>query len=677
MAEAKAQGPDLDQAAPDEVPTRRVTGKIALLISALTLVFSGFQIYANNIGIVMSMKHGAIFLAFTLSLIFLLYPATGKGRADIPWYDWLLSALGAYVGLFLVVQFDSFVERNLQPSKLELYTGGLAVLLVIEATRRAVGKWMALIPVAFMAYALYGNYIPGPLGHFGFTTERLIIRMYMVDEGLFGVTLQVAITYIFMFILFGAFLQRSGVGQFFNDLAFSISGGSIGGPAKVAVISSGLMGTISGSAVANVATTGAFTIPLMKKTGFSSTFAGATEAAASTGGGIMPPIMGAASFLIAEFLGIGYLRVMMAAILPALLYYLSVFAAVHLEAMRLGLKGLPKEELPRTLDVLKKSYLMAPLFIIVGTMFMGYTPLQSAFFGLISIVGLSFLGKFFLGGFPGEGGLASRLGDKLVSTVALQFREIIDALQIGAKSALSVGIACAAAGIIVGVTVITGVGQVITLNILNLSGGSLFAAMVMIAIACVVLSMGLPVTAAYIVVASIAAPGLERMGALALSAHFFVFWWANLSNLTPPVAMASYTAAGLAGASPSDVGWKGLRLTLPGFFLPFIMVYAPEMLLEGATFPAILWPIATSVVGVLTLALGAAGFYKGQMNWLERIPYLICSLLLIDPGAITDTIGFGLLILGIALSFFRIRRSAAEVVYPGSLAAAGKQTEGE
>lgn len=570
----------------------------------------------------MAMKHAGLFFAFTLGLIYLLYPGpkSVKNKDNIPFHDYVLAIASVVVGLYIVFRFDSFVQSNLEANTWDYAMGICAVLLVLEATRRAVGSWMAILPIVFIIYALCGDRLPGALGHYGFSWRRFIIRMYMVDEGMFGMTQRVAATYVFMFVLFGAFLAQSGIGKFITDLAFSVSGKAAGGPAKVAVISSAMMGTISGSPVANTATTGTFTIPLMKQVGYPAHYAGAVEAAASTGGAIMPPIMGAAAFLIAEFLGISYWRVVLSAILPATLFYISIYLSVHKEAIFLGLTGLPADQLPPVREVLRKAYLMVPLIVIVVLIAMGRTPLYAAFLGIASTL----------------------IVCQVSADTRMKSKDILNALDTGARSTLSVSVACIASGIIVGVTVMTGLGQVITYNILRLSGGVLFVAMLLIATASIILTMGLPSTAAYIVISTVAAPALINMGVNPIAAHMFVFYYASLSSITPPVALASYTAAGIAGAQPTDVALTAVKLALPGFVVPFMFVYQPQLLLVDVKFPMIVISIITSIIGVWALS---ESVFNKRFGRLQRLMMCVGGLSLMYPGLYTDITGAALILM--------------------------------
>lgn len=500
----------------------------ARIIFGISLIFAIWGIWSNSFLLLDVLKKAGIFVGFVLTLVFLCYPMKLAKKAHaLRYFDYLLALLGMFSSCYFAAIVDRLAETNLKPTTPDYVIGVIVLLLVVEATRRCVGNVMALLPVIFTLYALFGGYIPGVLGHYGISVNRFITRMVMTSDGIYGQTTNVASSYIFLFIIFGSLLNKSGTGEFFTDVANKIAGKATGGPAKVAVISSGLMGTISGSAAANVATTGAFTIPMMKKAGFDPAFAGAVEAVASTGGMIMPPIMGSAAFIMATYLSSPYSAIMGAAVVPAILYYLSCFCWVHFMASRLGLKGVERTEQDPLHDFGRRVWLFAPLVTIIVALLLGYTAIFAAFMGMIATI------------------LVSQIQRKRMT-----FREFIEGLAGGSRSALSALIACVAAGIIVGVCNMTALGTTVTYNIISLSGGNLFIALLLTAVASIILSMGLPATACYIVVATVVAPALVNMGCNLFSAHFFVFYFSCLSNITPPVAIASYTAAGIAHAKP-------------------------------------------------------------------------------------------------------------------------------
>lgn len=596
-------------------------------ITVICLAFALFGILTNSFWYINSIKKAGVFLGFTLGLVFLLHSTKIKGK-ELKYIDILLAILGFSCGIYTVFVNDRFAETLIM-TKFDMIFSIIAVLLVVIATKRAVGLAMAILPLVFGLYALFGQYIPGAFGHGGFTLRRFLMRMYMVDEGVYGMAMQVASSYVFLFIIFGALLNASGVSNLFTDCALKIAGRRPGGPAKVSVISSGLMGTISGSSAANVATTGAFTIPLMKKSGFEPEFSGAVEAVASTGGMIMPPIMGSAAFLMVQYLGVPYSKIISAAVIPAFLYYLSIYVWVHFRALKLGIKTLSKDEIPPIENFLRRSLLFLPLLAIIASMLIGYTAIFSAFVGMVIT-------------------LLAWLAQKDSITIS----KLLDAIVKGVKSSITPLMACIAAGIIVGVCNMTGLGQVLTYNIVKLSGNSLIIALLLTAFACIILSMGLPAAACYILVATIVAPSLIKMGAAPIAAHMFVFYFSCYSNITPPVAIASYVAAGLAHAKPLDVAMWGLKMAAPGFIIPFLFVFNPILLLVNMTAFDLIFTTVASIVGVIFLAVAGAGYFNCNLNWIVRSIFLVASLLLIIPETITTLIGYGLIAVGFIVQYF-------------------------
>ena len=610
----------------------------ARIIFGISLIFAIWGIWSNSFLLLDVLKKAGIFVGFVLTLVFLCYPMKLAKKAHaLRYFDYLLALLGMFSSCYFAAIVDRLAETNLKPTTPDYVIGVIVLLLVVEATRRCVGNVMALLPVIFTLYALFGGYIPGVLGHYGISVNRFITRMVMTSDGIYGQTTNVASSYIFLFIIFGSLLNKSGTGEFFTDVANKIAGKATGGPAKVAVISSGLMGTISGSAAANVATTGAFTIPMMKKAGFDPAFAGAVEAVASTGGMIMPPIMGSAAFIMATYLSSPYSAIMGAAVVPAILYYLSCFCWVHFMASRLSLKGVERTEQDPLHDFGRRVWLFAPLVTIIVALLLGYTAIFAAFMGMIATI------------------LVSQIQRKRMT-----FREFIEGLAGGSRSALSALIACVAAGIIVGVCNMTALGTTVTYNIISLSGGNLFIALLLTAVASIILSMGLPATACYIVVATVVAPALVNMGCNLFSAHFFVFYFSCLSNITPPVAIASYTAAGIAHAKPWMVGVKSMAIAAPGFLIPFMFAYQP--MLVGQNIESILSfaiVLLTATVGVVFRAAAGAGHLViNHPVWLRFI-YGIGSLLLIVPESITDICGVALIVVAIVIERILMKKHHA------------------
>lgn len=596
------------------------------VIGVLSILFSIYGICTNSYVLISNLTKSIYFVALCLVLIFIKHPLKiGRHVTAASVIDVVLAAAGLTSSIYLASIMERLSLTNLEAQPLDFFAAAVIILLVIEATRRCVGVVMAALPVVFILYGLFGNLIPGIFGHYGFSWKRILIRLAMTSEGIYGSTTIVASSYIFLFIIFGAFLQQTGVGQFFTDLSNKIAGSSAGGPAKVATISSGLMGTISGSAAANVATTGAFTIPMMKKIGFKPEFAGAVEAVASTGGMIMPPIMGSAAFLMASNLSVTYGHIIEAAIIPAVLYYISCFCWVHFMAKRIGHVGTSRKDQPPIEDLGRRIWLLLPLAVIVASLLLGYTAILSAFFGMIATIVVG-----------------------LIQRERLTFKKVLAALSAGSNGALSALIACVAAGIVVGICNMTSLGTTVTYNIVSLSGNNLFFALCLTAIASIILSMGLPATACYIVVATVIAPALIQMGAAPIAAHFFVFYFSCISNITPPVAIAAYTAAGIAQAKPFAVAVESMKIAAPGFIIPFMAVYSPIILGVDATLASIIGVLIASVIGVIFLAAAGAGYFRRHLSAIPRLLMGTGSLLLIEPTTLTDVVGI-LLIAGALL----------------------------
>lgn len=619
-----------------EAKKRNLEGSYKKVVAIVAIAFSLFQIYANSFSTMPTTIMCGYHLAFLLALTFLMYPS-GKGspKNKFTKLDIIFAILGMVGGIYLVANFNIIhMERGSQAITRDYVFAVITIIVLLEAARRVMGGLFPSIAILFIIYARYGRYFPGMFSHGGFSWTRMLYRFYMTYEGIFGMTLNVSATYIFLFIMFGSFLQKSGASGFFNDFSLSLAGKKRGGPAQVAVVSSGLMGTLSGSAVANVATTGCVTIPMMKSIGYKPEFAGAVEAAASTGGMIMPPIMGAAAFVMASFLNVPYLRIIMAAIIPALIYYIAISITIDLEAKKLGIKGLSST--PDLLEVVKqKGHLILPLIVIVYLLIAGRSAIYAGFAGIVSVIIVSSLKK----------------------ETRMSFKDILEALEMTGYSALQVGIACATCGIIICVVGMTGIGSVLAHNIISLSGGVLFFALLAITAVAIILSMGLPSTAVYIVVAVTAAPALINMGVAPIAAHMFVFWFGAMSNLTPPVCLASFTAAGIAGSHPMRTAWTGLKITLAGFLIPFMFVYNPIMVWEGATFFTVIRVFITGVIGVYGLAVAVQNYMHNYLNLFERVAFFCGALLMMDPGAMTDIIGMVVLAAAFVIHYLRVKRS--------------------
>lgn len=636
---------------------RILSGWQGKLVALIAVAMSCFHFYTSGFGLLLAQKQGAVHLAFTLALVFLLYPASSKQSktSGIPFYDFILGAIGVASALYLVVFFNELVTRAGLPTQTDLIMGFLLIATLLEATRRISNPVLPCLAIIALLYCYFGRSMPDMLAHRGFNVARIVNHMYLGTEGIFGTPLEVSSTFVFMFILFGAVLEKTGLGKFIIDLSLALAGWSTGGPAKVAVVSSGLMGTVSGSSVANVCTTGMFTIPLMKSVGYEPYFAGAVEAVASTGGQIMPPVMGAAAFIMAQILGVPYIEVAIAAVVPALLYYFAVMVQVHFEACRLGLRGIPWKQLPPLGPLLKsKGFLLIPLIAIIYFLLAGYTPLKAAFNGILVSFVLSWLNK----------------------ETRLTPAKLYDAFQSGARSAIGVACACATVGMVVGMGTLTGLALKIAGAIVAMAevspdgslaafGASLFslapgaevtaetAAMALTKIftlfftmiASLILGMGLPTTANFIVTSTMAAPALFLLGVPPMAAYMFVFYFGIAADLTPPVALAAYAGAGIAGSDPMKTGVTSFKLALAGFLVPYIYVYNPMLLFIDVEPFYMAQAICTALIGVFLLAMFTIGYFKAHLAWYMRALAFVGAICLLIPGTMSDL--FGLAVLGV------------------------------
>lgn len=623
---------------------RTFKGWLEVFIRVVCIAFSGFHLFTAATGAYPPQIQRAVHLGFVLVLIYLLYPARATGsKHKLAWYDVLLAAAGAAVCGYIVWNYDVIVLDAGPPTEMDFFFGCAAILLVLEATRRIVGLPITLVAICFLLYAKFGNLIPGMMGHPGFSLKRIVGHMYLTTEGLFGMPLGVSASFVFLFILFGAFLHSTGLGKFFIDLALAAAGRFVGGPAKVAVLASGFFGTISGSSVANTVSTGTFTIPLMKSVGYRGAFAGAVEAASSTGGQIMPPIMGAAAFIMAQFLGVGYVEIAKAALIPALLYYLAVGFMVHMEAKRLGLKGIPKERLPRAWFVLRQGgYLLIPIFVLIYLLIQGYTPLKSAYYCILATVVISLVANNWKA-WAGASSSGMTVGHSLASCNRLALKDILLAMENGGRLALGVAAACACTGFVIGVVTLTGVGLKLANAILTLSAGSFALTLFFTMLASIVLGMGLPTTAKYIVLATIAAPAIQTFHVPQLAAHLFIMYFGILADLTPPVALAAYAAAGIARSEPNATGFMAVKLALAGFLIPYIFCYNPGLLMIGASNMEIVFIVCTAAVGIASLSFASVGYWLRDLFLWERLLLVGAAITLITPGLMTDIIGLSLM----------------------------------
>ncbi|ADO76580.1 TRAP transporter permease [Halanaerobium praevalens] len=611
---------------------RHYTGLAAILVSTIAVSLSLFHLYTAGFGVLIALKQRAVHLGFIFTLIFLLYPTLKKQKANklLLTFDLLLAFSSIAISTYIIINYQELVQRAGMFTQLDHFMAILAIIIVLEGTRRALGPELPIISILFLLYAHYGQQMPGMLAHRGYSWSRIASHMYFTTEGIFGIPLGVSATYIFLFLLLGAFAKRTGLGDLFIDLALSLTGRTTGGPAKAAVVSSGLMGSISGSSVANTVTTGSFTIPLMKRVGYNSRFAAAVEAAASTGGQIMPPIMGAAAFIMAEFIGVPYVTIAKAAILPAILYYITVGLMVHFEAKKQGLKGMEANLIPKFLTVIKtRGHMIVPLIIIFYYLFKGYTPLRAAFLGILVSFALSFLKK----------------------DTRMSLQDLSDTLREGAISALGVAAACAAVGFIVGVTTLTGLGLKFTSLTVALANGNLFLALFFTMVACTILGTGLPTTATYIVLATMAAPALTQLGVPIIAAHLFVLYFGVVADLTPPAALAAYAGAGIAGSNPLKTGLTAVKLAVAGFVVPFVFAYSPSLLLIDSKITQVILITGSSILGVFALAAAVLAYLNRKTTFLERLLLFISSFALLIPDWKTDILGLILLAIVIYLQF--------------------------
>jgi TRAP transporter 4TM/12TM fusion protein len=616
---------------------KNFAGRWRTLLVVISCVFVAFSLYFPVFGKMQPMQLRGIHLGFILALTFLYYPARKGAPHDRPSaIDLVLIVLGLAVGAYVYFNTIPLALRAGVAQPLDYWVGAVAILLVLEACRRALGYQLLAVVVILLLYAAFGRMVPGALSHRGYSLNRIIYQMFLTTEGIFSLPLGISATYMVLFIVLAAILGQTGLGRMFNDVAIGLTGKMPGGPAKVAVVASGLLGMINGSAATNVATTGTFTIPLMKKVGYKPYFAGAVEAAASTGGQIMPPVMGTVAFLMAEFIGVPYIRVAAAAVIPAVLYFGAVYFAVDFRARKRSLRGVSDEDVPNwKASLAKYAHMLLPLVALVYLLIKQYTPLLAAFVSLVIAYVLSWLRK------------DTRLNLNATVKVAVD----------SSKAAVSVAVAMANAGFIIGVLGMTGLGLILTDTIIAVSGGFVLVSLLLVAIVTIVLGMGLPTTGAFVIGSTIAAPILIKMGTPVLVANFFVLYYACLSTITPPVALAAYVGAGMAGANPNKVGWTAFRLALPGLLIAFFFAQNPALLLIADNAWGIIFPTITSLIGIMLFAAGSEGYFFGVGNLpvVARVSLIAAAVLLLDPRYITDVIALGVLVFGAVLPTVIIR----------------------
>lgn len=614
-------------------PKRELQGPLGTLLLIIGFLMSLFHIVVLIFAPIDPWFFRSLHVVFAGILVFSLVPGWEKVPKNRPHLiDYLLMAALILPVVYLAFEFDTWIYRvGVTPTLLDTVFSLLFILGVLEMARRTTGLTLTIISVLFIFYGYFGPYMPGILQHKGYSWPRILTYLFSLD-GILSIPVFASAHYIFLFILFGAFLDASGAGRFFVDFARSIAGGKRGGPAKVSIVSSAMIGTASGSSVANVVVDGVFNIPLMKASGFKPTVAGAIEAMNSAGGQIVPPVMGAGAFLMAEILGIPYSKVALAAIIPAALYYSAAYWMIDFYSARMGLLGMAKHELPSFKKLLKeKGYLLVPLLVLLySLMVLQLSPFRSALWATLILIGLSWFKK----------------------ETRLDLRKILKTLSLGPRSAMEIAATCAAAGIIVGIISQTGLGMKFAMIIITYSKGNLFIALVLTMIIAIVLGMGMPTTAAYAISASVLPPALIKLGVHPIGAHLFIFYFACLSPLTPPLAVASYAAAAIANARVWEVAWLSMKFAIAGFIVPYMFAYGPPLILEGKAWD-ILFAVITGLLGTMTLSAAVQGWFWGNLNYLKRIYLLAMSLLLIKPGWQSDLIGLGLLTFLIIIQYVK------------------------
>ena len=649
----------------------------------VAVVFSVFQIVTAAFSPLSSTVVRAVHVGFLLLVTYVLYPPARQ-----QWLGWCIGAVAFATGLYHWVFEAELVQRAGELTSADMAVGVLVIALVFEAARRIMGIALPLVCATFLLYGLFGQYLPGGLAHRGYGLDQIVGQLGFGTEGIYGTPTYVSSSYIFLFILFGAFLEQAGMITLFTDFALGLFGHTKGGPAKVAVVSSGLMGTINGSGVANVVTTGQFTIPLMKRFGYKAEFAGGVEATASMGGQIMPPVMGAVAFIMAETIDVPYVEICKAAAIPALLYFFTAFVMVHLEAGRRGLLGMPKDQCPNPWTAIRlRWYLILPLAVLVWLLFSGYTPLFSGMVGLaltvVLIFGAAMAQRFgtrvlqiifwVLIGLAASSffkyGIGAIIALALGMAVVLWFvtggrstlKMALNALAEGAKHALPVGVACALVGVIIGVLTLTGAATLFAGTIIRLGQSSLFLSLVLTMFVCLVLGMGIPTIPNYIITSSLAAPALLELGVPLIVSHMFVFYFGIMADLTPPVALAAFAAAPIARASPMKIGFEAMRIAIAGFVIPYMAVYAPALMLQGdGGWGATLYIVFKAIIAILLWGGAATGYWIQPLAWWERVWALVAAGFLVAALPATDEIGLGMALLLAAWHALRVRQANRE-----------------
>lgn len=701
---------------------RDTSGLLKLFITVTCVSLSLFHVYTAGFGLLNEISHRTVHMTFIMGLLFLVFPKRAPkrpvvaavlglaygafylivahqlvgafasqmpayasygiygfaalmalsalplkflgGRGNNPgWLDWPLAILGAGFSGYLVFFFEDIFITNVGfPQTLDYLMGGVAVMLVIEGARRTMGESLSIIGVLSLLYAMLGPDLPGVLAHRGYDIVRLVEHLYLGTEGIYGIAIGVVATYVFHFVLFGVLAQASGLGQLFIELATLLAGRYSGGPAKVSVVSSGFFGMISGSPVANTVTTGAFTIPMMKRYGFSGRFAAATEAAASCGGQITPPIMGASAFVMSEMLGVPYNELILIAIIPAAFHYLATLCMVHFEAKRLGLKGMPAQDIPRFWDIMSRHWHQTvPLIVMVTLLLMQYTPFMSAFWGIVLTVVCSYIPLVF-----------NKLGiGKLDAESVLTPKRLVFSLEEGAKQSIAITAACACVGFLLGVTTLTGLGfkfsgaivglahdfgafltPLVPFDLLGESSITLFVALLLVAVACILMGAGIPTTPTYIILASIVAPALDDFGIALLASHFFIFYYGVLADVTPPVALAAYAGAGIGGSDPMKTGVTAFRLSMGKALVPFMIIYAPSLLFLDFSAMEFALALSSGILCIVALSAAYIGYFSVELQKYEKVLLTIAGLVLVGNHPLFIA-GSGLVVLLILLKNYR------------------------
>lgn len=647
------------------------TGKPALIVKALLIGFSLFCIWVTLFSTFLEEIRLTSFMGLVVLLGFLQYPANKNDNKvnHIPWYDVIGMILGAGAFIYYTFSAEQIIQQGTRFQPYQIVIAIIGILALLEVTRRSVGWPILIVALFFIVYALvYGLTNPSFVGR----AKYLVRNLFYAKTGILSTPINVCSKYIVVFIIFGAFLERTGISKLFINIANCIAGRFAGGPAKVAVISSALCGMVSGSSVGNTVTTGSVTIPMMKETGYKSEFAGAVEAAASTGGQIMPPIMGAAAFLMADIIGVPYSDILMRAVFPAVLYFTGIFIAVHLEAKKHGLTGIPREKLPKFSELIKKIYLLLPLVLLVIWVSKNMMTMQrAAAFSIVATIIVGIVDGILSGSYrDAYRTLKSKKSDKAMAGVicgndeetekCFTLKKFADSLEAGGKGTITVGAACGVAGIISGTITMTGLANEMINAIVRVAGDRLFIALFLTMLCCIILGMGVPTTATYCIMAATCAPILTRMGVPILAAHFFVFYFGIVADITPPVALAAYAGSAIAKSNPMRTAYNATKMAVGAFLIPYIFCFNPEMLLIDTNVLSVISIYVTAFFGIVGVASALEGYFVTDMGFIDRILFTVGGLMMIFPGTVTDAFGLGLIAIAIAMQFARKKKVVSE-----------------